>query len=247
MIKPTGTRLLSTTIGLVCLLLAGQVTAHGIYATHRHDDMVIVYGHGPSDEKYENKDLLGLDGYDKDGKPVSIEHNSKNGYVTFAPAEDLAMISATFDNGYWSEQPDGEWVKKSKDQVEGAKQGGRYMKYNVSLLKPLNDKPKATGLPLEILPLVDPFTLKPGDKLEVQVLANGKPLADTELATEFITNRKKGVVKTDSNGKAEVTIRNEGLNVLATETEVKSEDTTKADKTVNFATLAFTYPVGADE
>lgn len=238
---------LATAAGLVCLLLAGQAAAHGIYAKERHDEVVIIYGHGPTDEKYEHNDLLELKGYGKDSQPMTVDYSSKNGYITLAPSDDLKAISAVFDNGYWSEQADGSWIKKSKDQVEGAKQGGRYMKYNTTILKPLDGKPKATGALLEIVPMVDPLTLKQGDKLEVQVLSNGEPVPNIELASEVVSDRMHNVVKTDRNGKATITIRNEGLNVLGTETETKAEDPAKADKSVNFATLAFTYPLGADE
>lgn len=247
MIKSDNKVLMATAAGLVCLLLAGQAAAHGIYAKERHDEVVIIYGHGPTDEKYEHKDLLELKGYGKDSAALKVDYSSKNGYITLAPSEDLKAISGVFDNGYWSEQADGEWVKKSKDQIEGAKQGGRYMKYNTTILKPLGGAPKATGALLEIVPMVDPLTLKQGDKLEVQVLSNGEPVPNIELAAEITTNRMQNVVKTDRNGKATITIRNDGLNVLGTETETKLEDTTKADKSVNFATLAFTYPLGADE
>lgn len=233
--------------GFLSYLLAGQAAAHGVYATERQGEIVIVYGHGPSDEKYENKDLLSLVGYDKAGKSVEITHSSKNGYVVFSPNEEVRAISASFDNGYWSEQPDGEWVKKPKDQVEGAKQGGQYLKYNTTILQTLGSKPKPTGAPLEILPLVDPLTLKQGDKLEVQVLAAGKPVPNIELATEFTTDRSNNVVKTDSDGKVTIKIRNDGLNILATETKVKSTEPTKADEVVKFATLAFTFPLRADD
>ena len=232
---------------LLSLFLVGQAAAHGVYGVERQDEVVIVYGHGPTDEKYEHKDLLNLTGYGKDGKPVKVDYSSKGGYVTFTPTEEIRAISAVFDNRYWSEQANGEWIKKSKDQVEGAKQGGRYMKYNTTILKPLGTKPQATGVALEIVPMVDPLTLKQGDKLEVQVLSNGKPVADIELAAEIYGDRYKNVVKTDSDGKATITIRNEGLNILGTESETKPSDPKKADREVNFATLAFTYPLGADD
>jgi uncharacterized GH25 family protein len=96
-------------------------------------------------------------------------------------------------------------------------------------------------MPLEIVPLKNPLTLKQGDTLPIQVYANGKPAADVEVVAEFVTDRENNVVKTDSEGKAEITIRNNGLNVLATETSEPIADTTKADKLAKFATLSFTF------
>jgi len=58
------------------------------------------------------------------------------------------------DNGYWSKGPDGKWVNKGRDEVPGAEESGRYIKYAVflreSLKAPLQPLP---GQVLQIVPL----------------------------------------------------------------------------------------------
>ncbi|CAA6813792.1 MAG: Putative ABC-type Co2+ transport system, periplasmic component [uncultured Thiotrichaceae bacterium] len=217
------------------------VHAHGIYAAQRQSEMVFVYGHGPSDETFDAEKYQGAVAYDKDGKKTEITTEYKHGYPVLPKDENIALVAASYDNGFWSEKPDGEWENLPKPEVEGAKQGGHYMKYSTSIMSADAKAGTVLGLPLEIVPLKNPLTLKQGDTLPIQVYANGKPAADVEVASEFVTDRENNVVKTDKDGKAEITIRNNGLNVLATETSEPMKDTTKADKLAKFATLSFTF------
>jgi uncharacterized GH25 family protein len=52
------------------------------------------------------------------------------------------------------------------------------------------DPCRVIGLPLEVVPLHDPFALKPGSCLPVRVLFNGKPLSDANLGG---TSRRWGI------------------------------------------------------
>lgn len=233
------------TISLACgfTLLASALQsahAHGIYAAQRLSETVFIYGHGPSDETFVAEKFKGAVAH-KDGKTTELKTEFKNGYPALPSDEKMGLVTAMYDNGFWSQKADGEWENKPKTEVEGAKQGGHYMKYATTILNADAKAGQVTGMPLEIVPLTNPLTLKQGDTLPVQVYADGKPVADVELVAEFVTDRDN-TVKTDSEGKAEITIRNNGLNVLATETSKELEDKTKADKLAKFATLSFTFP-----
>ena len=233
--------ILSGSVLLASMSVYQSALAHGIYATERQSENVFVYGHGPSDELFETEKYKGAVGYDKDGNKIDIETNYKFGYPVIPENDAIVLVSAAYDNGYWSQQPDEEWVNLPKTEVEGALKGGHYMKYSTTIMSKDYKGGTATNSPLEIVPLKNPLSLKQGDKLEIQVLADGKPVADVEVASEFVTDREKNVVKTDDEGKATITIRNLGLNVLATEAKAPLENSPKADELAKFATLSFTF------
>ena len=88
------------------------------------------------------------------------------------------------------------------------------LKYNISLLKPYQGEMKPFDLPAQIIPATDPSTLKQGDKLNVTVYVAGKPQADVEITADYI-NDFGNRVKTDAKGQAELTVRNNGHNVVA--------------------------------
>lgn len=78
---------------------------------------------------------------------------------------------------------------------------------------------KPVGLPLELILLNDPFTLKPGDELHVRLLHDGKPLANALI--EAIHRQRdeqspKSVsVRTDDRGDASLSIARPGTWIVA--------------------------------
>lgn len=232
---------LTCSAALLSISLLSTAQAHGIYVAQRQSEMVFVFGHGPSDETFLADSFKGAVMYNKKGERSDLTLEYKHGYPVIPKDTNMMMIAGTYDNGYWSEKADGEWVQKPKTEVADAKQAGHYMKYNTTILNADAKAGEVTGAPLEIVPQKNPLSLKPGDTLPIRVYANGKPLAGVEVVAEFVTDRENNVVKTDKAGNAEITIRNNGLNVLATEASEKIENEPKADELGKFATLSFTY------
>lgn len=72
---------------------------------------------------------------------------------------------------------------------------------------------KIVGLPLEIVPLSDPFARKIGDTLKVRALFNGNALADANLGWDLPNDGEppSGTVRTDANGEARIPIAQTGL------------------------------------
>jgi hypothetical protein len=85
-----------------------------------------------------------------------------------------------------------------------------YSKYPKTLIQVgdrLDETPtKPLGLALEIVPQVNPYRLKSGDKLGVIVLFRGKPLRDADIAWTFPGRGDSfaGSTKTDAEGKASI-------------------------------------------
>ena len=223
----------------VLLLSAGFAGAHGIWIAERHSDLAVVYGHGSSDEGYDPAKLTSLRLLDERGAQLPVQRMDGNDHVTFAKVDGAAVAVSTLDNGFWSKGANGKWVNKSKEEVEGATEGGRYLKYSVTILGHLKAAPKPQDLDFQIVPLADPSTMKAGDALDVQVLLRGEPVADVVVIAEYTTDSDNHSVKTDSDGKASITIRNQGLNVIAASFSEELQDKTRADEVGHFATLTF--------
>ena len=225
--------------------LTSAAQAHGIWTAQRHGDLAIVYGHGAGDEAYKPDKVKSavshlVSGETRDSK---IQHQAKNALVE--PASDAVALTVIFDNGIWTKGPDGKSVNRPKSQVTGAQSASRSIKINTTILKPGAPlKPASTDL--EIVPLVDPLSLKMGDDLPVQVLSGGQPLAGVPLYVDYVNDGHAQSNKTDADGKVTLFVRNDGLNVIGVSHAKSAPDNAEIDQTSYFATLSFTLPHGED-
>ena len=78
------------------------------------------------------------------------------------------------------------------------------------------DPCQVVGLPLEIVPLADPFAVKPGGTLAIRVLFQDKPLTEATVGWQSPGDgeQPRGVVRTDAKGEALVPINRSGLITL---------------------------------
>jgi uncharacterized GH25 family protein len=101
-----------------------------------------------------------------------------------------------------------------KDAVE------HYSKYPKTIIqvgnKMDNSPIKPIGLPVEIVPQVNPYELKKGDELEVLVLFREKPLPEAEIAWSFPGRGEEfaGSTKTDEEGLASIPLIKAGPYVI---------------------------------
>ncbi|MFN0101072.1 MAG: DUF4198 domain-containing protein [Bryobacteraceae bacterium] len=92
----------------------------------------------------------------------------------------------------------------------------RYSKYVKSLI--LAGKPDAyfrerTGLTIEIIPEIDPYSLRPGATLPVQVLFRGAPAVDVAVESAWLVNGKSEMLvvgRTDANGRVTIPVKAAG-------------------------------------
>ncbi len=225
----------------VLLFLATTAWGHGTWLEKRQDDIVVVYGHGPSDDAYAPEKVKKTAAYDAHGKPLkSGVKEGKGGYVPLEIAEGTAIVAVNFDNGYWSQDADGKWHNLPKTKLENVKTGSHYVKSGLAILDHFDTLPESFEIPLVILPQSDPLQLKSGDNLRIQVKYNGKPLAKTNIIGDFVNQDSTVSAVTDAEGFATIKIRNQGLNVIATSTEEKLKDNPDADKFSIMGTLSFT-------
>jgi nickel transport protein len=146
-----------------------------------------------------------------------------------------AALLVDIVSGYWT-QTLTDTVPKPRSEVRGALRGWkseesikRLDNWSAAAMKPLSDG-------LEIVPLENPFLLKPGDKLRVQVLWQGKPRKGVAVAYAGDTRGQ-----TDSQGEVNLRIRRGGVQMVAASFDEPIKDPL-ADRIVHGAMLQFELP-----
>ena len=186
-----------------------------------------------------------MNGYNAKYEPVAVEPINGADYLYIEPSDDLAVVYVCLDYGFWSNTPEGSWVPKPMDEVEGATIGTHAIKYSVNYLGNVDEVKPIDGLPYQLVPSVDPTKLEIGEEFTVQLLHNGEPMADVDIIPDVI-NHHTVMIKTDENGMATVTASNGGVNVIGCEMVVPYENEgvdNKATRSKAFVSLSFTlYP-----
>lgn len=101
---------------------------------------------------------------------------------------------------------------------------------------------KNTGMPLEIIPMKNPYTLQQGDKMTVQVLFNGKPLTYRMILTWHKTAKTKTrqqKLKTDAKGQMSFTLDQKGQWMVSLVNMIPLENNPEADYQSYWGNLTF--------
>lgn len=226
----------SIALGCVCT----QGDAHGVFFANRLDEKVLVLGEGPVDNAYSPDMVKSITAYDVDGNqlPLTVMKHEKN--VSIIPTDNLGITRTHFDYGYWTKDKEGNTVHKRITEVPGATKSTHALKYDVhywnDTVKPMIDDSAF----IQIIPSVNPLTLKKGDMYEIQVLKNGKPYANAPIIKDLI-NDMTGESMADENGKAMLTVNANGLNVVGVEVAFPTD--IKGEQNKYFSALSFMiYP-----
>lgn len=132
---------------------------------------------------------------------------------------------------------------------EGNKPGReRYSKYVKSLLRvgPADDFYKEkTGLTIEIIPESDPYGLRPGQMLPVQVLFRGQPAVDIAVESASLVQGKahmETIGRTDKNGRISIPVKATGPHRLHAIVMERCAEPKAADWESFWASLTFSIP-----
>jgi hypothetical protein len=101
------------------------------------------------------------------------------------------------------------------NKVPGAISATHSYKYSLAILESPAVLPSRLRLAMVIRPLVDPAEIGVGKPLPVEVLIDGKPAPDIPLFEDYRGMPGTSSVKTDAKGRADVIVRNAGLNIIA--------------------------------
>ena len=97
----------------------------------------------------------------------------------------------------------------------------------------------AAGSTLEIVPLADPTSLRAGDTLTLQLLEDGKPLANFSVGVAHESDPKGTLQTTDGAGQTAVRLEKSGRYLLRA-THVRRANRGDADWVSDFTTMTFT-------
>jgi uncharacterized GH25 family protein len=139
--------------------------------------------------------------FDKEGTHV-LTMQSKNSFIALEAQKFNAYLKDDgIDNIYELRQKNGDLDKPSREL---------YRRCAKTLIQVGEKRDKTfkknTGMPLEIIPLQNPYSAKVGDRMTVKVLFDGKPLSDKMIvAWNKTTTTKTRQQKLRTNSKGEIT------------------------------------------
>lgn len=186
--------------------LLGSASAHEMWveAGHTHGGEIlkgqIGYGHNfeaapiPEERLHFFKDGMTL--YGAGGRTTKLVQKGEQNYQyeTEAPVRDGSYIlGATYAPTFWSHDADQKWKQLPLNEYEGAVYCEQTQMFAKNVLNvghgPLSQSravvTRPVGHALEIVPMVNPATLKVGEPLRVRVLANGEPVVGADLTATF--------------------------------------------------------------
>ena len=225
----------------------------------------LAYGDYPYVEKIPEKRLAifpPMELINQDGEMQTLVQKGENyQYQSEKPLKDGSYwVTATYKPTFWSQNNEG-WKMDNLQGTPNAfycEQTQMFGKaFTVVGKKPLNADMAMTrlGLPLEIVPLKDPKTIKAGEAFPVQIFYKDQPLAgETIIATsdtfvvkdmEAATSHREPQAfsgKTDKEGKVNFIPLIEGVWKLKVIHKEPFEDQKVCQHSANYATLIL--PVG---
>ncbi|MEK1941146.1 MAG: DUF4198 domain-containing protein [Pseudomonas sp.] len=224
---------------LIAALFTMEVQAHGLWTEQRRGNIEVVYGHGAEDDAFKADKVSGAWAFDAQGKAIEVKISRLDDHARLQPASSPASLAVALDNGAWSQTPDNKWINQGRSKVPTAVHALHTWKYSLAIYGEDAKLPDLSALKLLIKPLQDPLKVGPGKPLKVQVLLDGKPVSGINLIGDYRSQPSIVSATTDSNGQAEVIVRNEGLNIIAAETSVPVSGDADIDERGLFTSLSF--------
>lgn len=224
---------------LLAALLAGQVQAHGLWTEQRRGNIETIYGHGAEDNAFKAEKISGAWAYDSHGRMIPVTVKRLDDHARLEPLKSPAIVAVVLDNGPWSLTPDKQWINQGRSKVPNSTQSLHTFKYSLAIYREGVELPALEQLKMVILPEIDPLKVGPGKPLPVRVLIDGKPAAGIELVGDYRGAPHQVSATTDSDGRAQVLVRNEGLNIIAAEASLPVANDADIETRGLFTSLTF--------
>jgi nickel transport protein len=233
--------LAAASAGIFLPALAG---AHGIWFAQRAKQIAIIYGIGADDLEAVKRqpNMENVQAWDADLNPIGAQLRTNGSSVIVDTDAPPALVSAVLQNGTWSKLPDGEFVKKPRDEVPNSVKTETTIKYAVSIQGPTTKPiPLIPAQLLQITP-VGQIPVMLGQPLTYRVTFKGKPVVGATVINDMINDPDAKEVPTKADGTVTFPVRNQGLNVLRAVYVSPTDNPKKIDHYEHTATLAFTLP-----
>ncbi|QBX39877.1 DUF4198 domain-containing protein [Pseudomonas fluorescens] len=227
------------TLLIIAALFVTQASAHGLWTEQRRGNIEVIYGHGAEDNAFKAQKISGAWAYDTSGKMIPVSVECLSDHARLKPLKTPAVMAVALNNGMWSQTADRKWINEGRSKVPGAVEATETLKYSLAIYQPEAKLPRLEQIKLLILPEVDPLTVGPGKSLPVRVLLDGKPAAGVKLIGDYRNAPNTLSTETDKDGRAQVLVRNEGLNVIAAQVEVPVKDSADVNSRGLFSSLTF--------
>ncbi len=193
---------------------ASPSDAHGIFFANRADEKILVLGDGPGDNAYTPSMVTGITAYDTQLSPMGVEVVKHEKNIAIIPPAELGVTVTYFDYGYWYKG--GNSTTKPSQNMLDSQKTTHAIKWNVNYWSKDVKPTLLSNIPIQIVPTVNPLTLRKGDTYQIQVFKDGKPYANAPLIADVI-NDLTNEITTDANGMATITVSANGLNVIGVE------------------------------
>lgn len=227
-------RLRELLLGLAILpMIAQPVLAHSIWVVRGEEqgEFKVLYGHPEREESdpYDPIKFQEATAYDGNGTalPLSVERE-KDG-VSLVSERNVAAIVATNNNGYYIRTPENPYKNVFRPEALEANNEETTVTHNYKFAKAFYEQSRLVsqrfGLPLEIIPQQDPYTVGAGQTLQVQVLYQGKPQAGVTVeydGEEPVTTNEQGI--------ASITLKDKEVHIIESEFSIPSTDDEAADE-----------------
>jgi len=233
-----------STVVATGILTPALADAHGIWFAQRAKQIAIIYGVGADDLQSVKRqpNMESVQAWDADLNPVGAQLRTDGSLVIVDTDAPPTIVSAVLQNGTWSKLPDGEFVKKPKDEVPNSVRSETTIKYAVSIQGPLTKPvPLIPAQTLQIVP-VGAIPAMLGTPLTYRVTFKGKPVAGATVINDMVNDPDAKEVATKADGTVTFPVRNQGLNVIRAVYISPTDNPTKIDRYEHTATLAFTLP-----
>ncbi|MDI6790293.1 MAG: DUF4198 domain-containing protein [Thermodesulfobacteriota bacterium] len=213
---------------VVILLFTQSALAHHLWIEKEGDRFRVAWGHPPKIDPYDPAKVKEIKVFDIKGKEIPFKKTDEKDKVYLSSKGDISMITLSFEGGYLVSTPDG---KKKLTKREAEKAGLQVIDsfYSSQFVKSLfangDVSTKPVGMKFEIIPLINPFTLRTEEFLPIKVLFEGKPLEGVIIETAT----HKETIKTDKDGIAKVQVTGQKMQVILAKYRIPAGDNPDAD------------------
>lgn len=219
------------------LVMPGVAEAHEFWIEGKGRELLLVFGHGSNRAEFDARNIKVVRALDKSGGELQVATEKTDKTVALRLSGEAALVHAEVDNGYWCKTIYG-WKNVGKSKASRVVEAMRSLNYAKKLLAggEFVTKPLA-GVLLDIVPVEDPFQLKEGEALTIQVLLQGKPMQGAEVTGS--DHQKLGT--TDSKGMLKLPVSS-GTQMVAASCKQPLSGDPEADYLSLNATFSFEVP-----
>jgi nickel transport protein len=220
-------------LGLV-LAFTTEVSSHDFWVDRKGMEFWLIYGHGDQREEVDLSKVKMVKAFSPTGAEIEVRREKRGKEILLQPVQLPSWMFVEIDNGYWSKTIYG-WKNLPKRKASRVVEGNRSFYYSKALVT-WSEALQAplSNAQLDIILLMNPYELKVGDSLLIQVTCRGKPVAGAEVEGRD----HKVVSTTDKEGMAEVRM-SRGPQLISVSHKEPIKDDPDADYLSLTATLTF--------